>query len=98
VYQYKKRGNMTCPFSPLTAKQLKFVMHYVEFQNATEAYRHAYNTRGMSDASIWREAHRLKKHPKVTPWLERLGKQRERIREEMMKRYKCDHESQFAKL
>ena len=38
-------------------------------RSKSQAYRESYDARGMSEQSIWCEAHRLSVHPKVAPRL-----------------------------
>lgn len=60
---------------PKLKKKMKdFVLHFYKSNNASEAYRYAYNTENMKSNTIWKEASRLLKHPHVAPWLEYLGK------------------------
>ena len=40
----------------LTIKQEKFAQKFVECGNASEAYRHAYNTENMLDKTVWERA------------------------------------------
>ena len=56
----------------LTPKQEKFAQVYVETSNATEAYRQAYNTKSKNEATINREALRIKEHPTVAPRITEL--------------------------
>jgi len=60
---------------PLTAKQKAFVHALLRqnppINNATEAYRIAYDAEGMTDAAINVEACKLKQHPKVSLILKR---------------------------
>lgn len=49
----------------LTNKQERFALAYNETSNASEAYRRVYSSGGMAPTTIWREAHRLIKNPKV---------------------------------
>lgn len=54
----------------LTKKQQAFVMRYVvNGDNASEAYRFAYNCKEMSEPNINSEASKLLKNPKVTQWI-----------------------------
>lgn len=54
----------------LTKKQQSFVMRYVvNGDNASDAYRFAYKTEGMTDNTINVEASRLLKNPKVAQWI-----------------------------
>lgn len=56
----------------LTAKQEAFVLAYLETADEDQAYRMAYDAEGMSDASIQKEAKRLKNHPLVAPRLQKV--------------------------
>ena len=49
----------------LTVKQNEFVAEIAEGASQTSAYRSAYNTQNMSQKTIWEEASRLRRHPKV---------------------------------
>lgn len=51
----------------LTLKQLAFVHAYIETGNASESYRRAYDTGGMSAASVGREAQKVLANPIVAP-------------------------------
>ena len=51
----------------LTQKQEAFVMKYLETDNATEAYKFAYNAKKMSDKDIGNEAYDLTRHPEIAP-------------------------------
>ena len=54
----------------LTARQSKFAKLVIEGCSLSDAYRQSYSTDKMSDASIHREAHRLRHSPKVSPIIE----------------------------
>lgn len=55
----------------LTSKQQSFVMRYVvNGDNASEAYRFAYDCKAMKDENVNSEASKLLKNPKVTQWIE----------------------------
>ena len=49
----------------LTVKQNDFVVEIVEGASQTSAYRSAHNTQNVSQKTIWEEASRLRRHPKV---------------------------------
>lgn len=54
----------------LTSKQQAFVLRYlINDNNASEAYRCAYNCENMSDEAIAVEASKLTKNPKVSLWI-----------------------------
>lgn len=50
----------------LTAKQEAFVQKIIEGYSQADAYRSAYNTKRMSDKTIWENASRLMADSKVT--------------------------------
>lgn len=56
----------------LTAKQDAFARDVFEGINATDAYRNNYNTKNMSDNTIWKEASKLLHDPKVAPRIAEL--------------------------
>lgn len=56
----------------MTVKQEKFVKKYLQCGNASEAYRHAYNTERMSEACINNSAYKLLRHGEITARLEYL--------------------------
>lgn len=63
---------MTEELPKLTDKQQQFVMHYsINGNNASEAYRSAYDCSKMSTESINVEASKMLKNPKVALWLEK---------------------------
>ena len=49
----------------LTEKQESFCSKIAAGRSKSQAYRESYDARGMSEQSIWCEAHRLSVHPKV---------------------------------
>ena len=53
----------------LTEKQEAFCTNIAAGRSKSQAYRESYDARGMSEQSIWCEAHRLSVHPKVAPRL-----------------------------
>lgn len=55
----------------LTIKQEAFAQKYIETGNASEAYRHAYGTKGKPE-TVARSAHDLVQHPKVSARLAEL--------------------------
>ena len=59
----------------LTAKQLRFVMTYVETCNGAEAYRRSYDCANMSPGAIETEARRLRENPAVRAGILRLQAQ-----------------------
>ena len=61
----------------LTAKQENFVELLTQGTCQSSAYRGAYNTQNMSDKTVWEEASRLRKHPKVSTRILELEKEKE---------------------
>lgn len=49
----------------LTQKQEAFVAKYLECDNASEAYRHAYSPKNPKDETVWNNAYKLLKHNEV---------------------------------
>lgn len=58
----------------LTPKQENFCLHYLELGNASEAYRKAGYSKGMSDKTVNEASARLLKNSKVLARLEELRK------------------------
>lgn len=56
----------------LTLKQEAFCLRYIETGNATEAYRLAYDAKGMKPASVSRKAFELLENVKITAYLAEL--------------------------
>ena len=56
----------------LTAKQEAFVHNIIQGMSQADAYRSAYDTKKMSDKSIWENASRLMANDKVTARLTEL--------------------------
>ena len=50
----------------LTAKQENFVELLAKGTSQSAAYKGSYDTQKMSDKTVWEEASRLRKHPKVS--------------------------------
>ena len=61
--------------SMLTAKQEKFVQGIIEGKSQADAYRAAYNTKNMTDKTIWEESSRLMQDPKVSTRVTELRNQ-----------------------
>ena len=61
----------------LTAKQENFVELLTQGTSQTSAYKGAYDTQNMSDKSVWEEASRLRRHPKVSTRILELEKEKE---------------------
>ena len=61
----------------LTFKQSQFISKVLEGTSQTSAYRNAYNTQNMSQKTIWEEASRLRRHPKVAARIIELETEKE---------------------
>ncbi len=60
----------------LTAKQENFIELLAEGTSQSSAYRGAYDTQNMSDKTVWEEASRLRRHPKVSTRILELEKEK----------------------
>jgi len=49
----------------LTAKQESFVELITQGTSQTSAYKGSYDTQNMSDKTVWEEASRLRRNPKL---------------------------------
>lgn len=69
-------NNFTDDLPELGEKMSKFVIKFAanKFENASDAYRFAYNCKNMGNDSINVEASKLLKHPKVAPWVKYIKK------------------------
>ena len=67
-----KQRSATDITTGLTEKQERFAQEIMAGANYTAAYRAAFNASGMTDGSVWVEAHRLAASPKVTLRLDQL--------------------------
>ena len=63
----------------LTAKQENFVELLTQGSSQSSAYKGAYDTQNMSDKSVWEEASRLRRHPKVSTRILQLEKEKEAV-------------------
>ena len=61
----------------LTVKQENFIELLAEGTSQTSAYKAAYDTQNMSDKTVWEEASRLRRHPKVSTRILELEKEKE---------------------
>ena len=61
----------------LTAKQENFVELLTQGTSQASAYRGAYETQNMSDKTVWEEASRLRRHPKVSTRILQLEEEKE---------------------
>lgn len=67
----------------LTDKQNAFVLAYgANGCRAKEAYMSAYDCSNMNNDSIYTEASRLLKHPKVAPWIEFIEQNAQKVAKE----------------
>ena len=57
----------------LTPKQEKFCQAYIETENATQAYRQAYNAENAKESTINRSAAQMFENPKITARLQVLS-------------------------
>ena len=64
----------------LTDKQEAFVQAYLSGENASDAYRSAYDAEGMKPATIWESACRLLSNPKVVARIMAINEEREEHR------------------
>ena len=61
----------------LTAKQENFVELLTQGTSQTSAYKGSYDTQNMSDKTVWEEASRLRRHPKVSTRIVELENEKE---------------------
>ena len=61
----------------LTAKQENFVELLTKGTSQTSAYKGARDTQRMSDKTVWEEASRLRRHPKVSARILELEEEKE---------------------
>lgn len=61
----------------LTAKQENFDELLTQGTSQSSAYRGAYDTQNMSDKTVWEEASRLRRHPKVSARILELENEKE---------------------
>ena len=61
----------------LTVKQENFIELLAEGTSQTSAYKAAYDTQNMSDKTVWEEASRLRRHPKVSTRILELEEEKE---------------------
>lgn len=66
----------TPPLPRLTTQQEAFVIAYLRYGVASQAYRLAYKVKDTTPArSVWRDASVLLHHPKVSLWIDHLRAQ-----------------------
>ncbi|MDV7201483.1 hypothetical protein RYZ18_09105 [Roseovarius sp. 10] len=56
----------------MTQKQLDFALAIASGKDQASAFREAYNAEGMKPSTIWSEASRLRRHPKVSARIDQL--------------------------
>jgi phage terminase small subunit len=59
----------------LTAKQEAFVQNIIQGMSQADAYRSAYDTKRMTEKTVWESASKLMANPKVTTRLTELREQ-----------------------
>jgi len=78
-----------------SSKQESFAQHYAIHGNQSEAYRHAYSTERMKDASVYQSASRLLKDVKVSSRVEEL---QQAASERAEKQFKIDADWMLKRL
>lgn len=73
-HNWKDMQKRQLKMKTLTPKQEQFCNYYIETNNASEAYRRAYNAGKMKDKQIWEEACKLKSKPNVAQRIADLQK------------------------
>jgi phage terminase small subunit len=76
----KSVRSATNKLTGLTDKQEAFVQAYLSGENASDAYRQAYDAEGMKPATVWECACRLLSHPKVVARIMAINEEREEHR------------------
>ena len=66
----------------LNEKQNKFVMAWANCRKPIEAFKQSYDCSNMNANSIYVEASRMMKHPKITPWIEYIEQSTQKIAKE----------------
>jgi hypothetical protein len=64
----------------LTKRQSEYAQLASEGANQSYAYRAAYNTSGMQAKTVWEDASRLRKNPKVVARIDQLQEEKEAVR------------------
>ncbi len=87
----------------LTAKRERFARLIAQGKTQADAYREAYDAVGMQDATVWTEASKLARHPKVAIRVDELKMEAEVVRREMLMNreeailQRLEHEAMTAK-
>lgn len=63
----------------LTEQQNRFVLAYGNCFSAVEAYKRAYDCSKMNANSIYVEASRLLKNPKIAPWIDYISENAQKV-------------------
>ena len=63
----------------LTEQQNKFVMAWANCRKPIEAYKQAYDCKNMNANTIYVEASRLMKNPKIAPWIEYIEESSQKV-------------------
>ena len=63
----------------LTEQQNKFVMAWANCRKPIEAYKQAYDCSKMNPNTIYVEASRLMKNPKIAPWIEYIEESSQKV-------------------
>ncbi len=63
----------------LTEQQNRFVLAYGNCRKSIEAYKQAYNCSKMNANTIYVEASRLMKNPKISPWIEYIEESSQKV-------------------
>ncbi len=66
----KETGKAQSATKKLTPKQQKFALEYLDCGNASEAYRRAYDCKGMSQKTIGRKAQEVLSNGAITAYLD----------------------------
>ena len=66
----------------LNEKQNKFVMAWANCRKPIEALKQSYDCSNMNANSIYVEASRMMKHPKIAPWIEYIEQSTQKIAKE----------------
>ncbi|MDY6358432.1 MAG: terminase small subunit [Cyanobacteriota bacterium] len=83
----------------LTAKQQKFVLRYLtNGNNATKAYRFAYDCQGSSNATVSVEANKLLKNPNVALWIKQAQENIQEVFKDELKYSALDCFNELADL
>ena len=83
----------------LTKQQQTFVIAYITNGNkATDAYKQAYNTSNMKLESIYAEASKMLKNPKIKAWIDYYKQNQENVIEEKIRYSALEAFNEFEEL